>query len=113
LGGVADPVSWLQIEHGWQVCAAGGEAVGSVAEVTGDKQEDIFDGLAVQFGHSGPVRYVPGESVGAIYPGEVRLTITSAAADQLEPFEKPPPELVIMPEKAPLLARAKGWLSRK
>jgi hypothetical protein len=108
---MTDPVSWLQIQKGWQVHASGGEAIGSVSEVTGDKQDDIFDGLAVLFGRSGPVRYVPGESVGEIYPNEVRLKITSAEADQLEPFEKPPPEVVILPEKAPLLARLTGWLS--
>jgi len=95
------------------VHASGGEVIGSVTEVTGDKQDDIFDGLAVQFGRSGPVRYVPGESVVAIYPGEVRLRIAFSEADRLEPFAKPPPEIVILPEKAPLRARARAWLSRK
>ena len=44
---MADPVSWLQIEQGWKVVASDGTAVGTVAQVEGDKQSDIFDGLAV------------------------------------------------------------------
>ena len=68
---MTDPVSWLQIEQGWSVVASDGATVGTVAQVEGDKQSDIFDGLAVESALSGGIRYVPGEQVGAIHPGEV------------------------------------------
>jgi hypothetical protein len=51
-----------------------------VAQVEGDKQEDIFDGLAVESKQPAPILYVPGEQVGAIYPGEVTLKIGRGAA---------------------------------
>ena len=44
---MADPVSWLQIEQGWNVVTSDGVTIGTVAQVEGDKQDDIFDGLAV------------------------------------------------------------------
>ena len=55
-----------------------GVIVGTVAQVEGDKQADIFDGLAVESRQPTQIRYVPGEQVGAIYPGEVTLKIASA-----------------------------------
>jgi hypothetical protein len=68
---MTDPVSWLQIGQGWNVITSDGVIVGTVAQVEGDKQSDIFDGLAVESKHPTQVRYVPGEQVGAIYSGEV------------------------------------------
>ena len=46
-----DPVSWLVIEPGWKVTDARGAAAGRVAEVAGDEQLDIFDGLVVETGY--------------------------------------------------------------
>ena len=101
-----DPVSWLQIAQGWNVVASDGVVIGTVEQVEGDKQDDIFDGLAVQPAQPGPIVYVPGEQVGLIYPGQVTLKIASAEADALEPFQAPPPETEWLPGKAP------GRLSR-
>jgi hypothetical protein len=64
---MADPVSWLLIERGWDVVDAGGERVGRVDEVRGDEGADIFDGLVV----SG--EYVPAERVASIVDGRVTL----------------------------------------
>ena len=107
---MADPVSWLQIEQGWNVVASDGVVVGTVAQVEGDKQSDIFDGLAVESRQSAQIRYVPGEQVGAIYPGEVTLKIASADTDTLEPFQAQPPETKWLPGKAPLKTRISNWL---
>ncbi len=110
---MADQVSWLQIEQGWKVVTADGVSIGTVAQVEGDKHDDIFDGLAVASGRPVQLRYVPGEQVGAIYPGEVTLKIASAAAATLEPFQAAPPETTWRPGKAPLAARISGWLRGK
>ncbi len=107
---MSDPVSWLQIEQGWNVITSDGVAVGSVAQVEGDKQVDIFDGLAVQSTEPEQIRYVPGEQVGAIHPGEVTLTIASADVGKLAPFRAPPPETTWRPGKQPLAARLSRWL---
>ena len=105
---MADPVSWLQVEPGWNVVTSDAVPVGKVHEVTGDKHEDIFDGLAVRSDH-GHLVYVPGELVGTIVPGEVTLKIASGQAATLEPFEEPPVELEISAEKAPLGVRIATW----
>ena len=105
---MADPVSWLQIGQGWNVITSDGVAVGTVAQVEGDKESDIFDGLAVQSGEQ--TRYVPGEQVAAIYPGEVTLKIASSGIGALEPFKAPPPETKWLPGKVPLTTRMSNWL---
>jgi hypothetical protein len=103
-----DPVSWLQIAQGWSVVTSDGLSIGSVVQIEGDKQDDIFDGLAVQSAQSGPIVYVPGEQVGLIYPGRVTLKIASADAGALETFQTPPPETKWLPGKPP--GRLSRWM---
>ena len=64
---MADPVSWLMIEKGWEVVDASGERVGKVDEVLGDTEADIWDGLTV----SG--KYVAAEDVATIVDGRITL----------------------------------------
>jgi hypothetical protein len=110
---MTDPVSWLQIEKGWQVVGADGILVGKVVEITGDKHDDIFDGLAIKSEQSAPVRYLPGEQVAAIFPGEVTLKIVAAEADTLALFREPPPSTTVLPQTAPLGTRVSSWLRGK
>ena len=110
---LADPVSWLQIAQGWNVVTSDGVIVGRVAQIEGDKQDDIFDGLAVESTQPRQIRYVPAEQVGAIYPGEVTLKIASADTGTLEPFRTPPPETKWLPGKKPLARRMSTWLRGK
>jgi len=106
-----DPVSWLQIEQGWNVVTSDGVDVGTVAQIEGDKQDDIFDGLAVESGKQ--IRYVPGERVGQIFPGQVTLKLGSSDLGTLEPFQAPPPETKWTPGKAPISTRLSNWLRGK
>jgi uncharacterized protein YrrD len=89
---MADPVAWKVIVRGWRVLDSAGEEVGTVDEVTGDPEADIFDGLAVGTGTvlTRPT-YVPSENVGAIEEGTVHLTIGADEYGRLEPYEEPPP----------------------
>ena len=107
---MADPVSWLQIEQGWKVLTSDGVSLGEVAQVQGDKQSDIFDGLAVASKNPKRILSVPGEQVGAIYPGEVTLRISSADTVTLEQYQAPPPETKWLPGKETLGARVSRWL---
>ena len=109
----ADPVSWLQIEPGWDVVGSEGESVGSVVSVAGVKQDDIFDGLAISLGGSEPLRYVPGERVGLIFPGKVMLRFLAAETDKLEPFQAPPSVTVWRPSAPSLTTRLSNWLRGK
>jgi hypothetical protein len=107
---MSDPVSWLQIEQGWSVVSSDGVDLGTVAQVEGDKNDDIFDGLAVEVGQAAPIRYVPAEKVGPIYPGRVTLTVGSGDVGSLEPFEAAPPQTTWTPGKPSLSARISRWL---
>ncbi len=110
---MADPVSWLQIQQGWNVLTSDGARVGTVAQVEGDKGADIFDGLAVESGEPKQLRYVAGEQVGAIYPGEVTLKIAAAEAGALPPFQPAPPETAWHPGEASLITRLGNMLRGK
>jgi hypothetical protein len=109
-GGAGDPVSWLQIEQGWAVVGADDGPVGTVLSVAGDKENDIFDGLAIDPGGSEGPRYVPSEQVGSIFPGRVTLRFAAAAADRLEPFVADRPETVWRPSAPSLGTRLSNWL---
>ena len=80
---MSQPVSWLMIEPGWTVDASDRKEVGTVHEVLGDAEADIFDGLAVVHGLLKRARYVPAESVGEITEGRVALTLTADAFERL------------------------------
>lgn len=105
-----DPVSWLQIEPGWSVVTSDGDTVGAVAQVAGTKEDDIFDGLAVQQG--GSLLYVPGEQVALIYPGAVTLKITAAQATTLKAYQAPPPRQRLRLPSESLATRFSRWRRR-
>ena len=105
-------VSWKVIEHGWAVAASDGERVGEVFLVVGDKNADIFDGLAItQYGgfafhnYADRPHYVEASKVGEIDDSQqVNLTISSDEARHL-PLHDPPESARIEPEEASRLDR--------
>jgi hypothetical protein len=111
-GGADDPVSWLQIEPGWSVLTTEGQAFGVVAQVAGSKEDDIFDGIAVQSPGSTRLVYAPGEQVSAVYPGRVLLKITAAQAAELGPYTEAPPQKALELPRESLTARVKRWFGR-
>jgi hypothetical protein len=97
---LADPVSWFLIERGWQVVDRDGEEVGTVDEVTGDENADIFDGLSVSSGFFSNPRYVPAEQVAEITEGRIALSISRDEVEALSQFKEPPASLELSDEKA-------------
>jgi hypothetical protein len=77
------------IRPGWTVLAADESEVGSVDEVAGDENADIFDGLAIARSALGHPRYIPSESVGTIEEGVVHLTLSPEQVDALEEYREP------------------------
>lgn len=84
---MSEPVSWLMVEPGWIVETSDGKDGGTVHEVLGDHNADIFDGLAVSPGLLKRPRYLPAESVDEITEGRVRLTISADEFEQLDEYE--------------------------
>ena len=106
-----DPVAWTLIERGWKVLDAEGAEVGTVDEVTGDENADIFDGLSVSEGLLAGKKYVPSESVAEIREGEVVLALARAQLESLKPFTEPAPEEQVIPESSTWYQRLAWWLS--
>jgi hypothetical protein len=108
---VADPVAWNMIEPGWKVFDAGGEEIGTVHEVTGDENVDIFDGLAIKHGILGKDQYVPSENVVRVLEGEVHLSLTRTLIEALDTYTEPTEEQII-PERSTWYQRfAWKWLT--
>jgi hypothetical protein len=105
---MSDPVSWFVIEPGWKVVDAEGQEVGSVDEVAGDSNDDIFNGLSVSTSLLGRPRYVPSEQVGAITQGRVQLKLTKDQIGHLGEFEEPPTTAEIVPDGAGAVRRAEA-----
>ena len=82
-----DPVSWYMIESGWKLVDSDGDEAGSVAEVIGETETDIFTGLAVSLTMFSAPRYVPAEHVTNIVEGFVQVDLSTRELDELEPYE--------------------------
>ncbi|MGH2976871.1 MAG: DUF2171 domain-containing protein [Gaiellaceae bacterium] len=104
-----DPVAWKAVEKGWTVYDRDGEQVGTVDEIAGDENADIFDGFGIKTGAFGAVKYVPAEIVESIAVGEVRLKISDAEAASLEDMRAEVEEQLI-PEKSTWYQRLAWWL---
>ncbi len=75
---LGDQVAYLVLAEGTDVYASDETKVGTVKQVLAAGNEDIFDGLVVSDGlmHR---RYVPADSVAAIYERGVVLKLDEAA----------------------------------
>jgi uncharacterized protein YrrD len=105
-----DPIAWKAVEKGWPVYDRDGEQVGTVHEIAGDGEADIFDGFGIKTSTLGAVKYVPAEIVGSIAVGELRLTITGNEVARLEDL-RPEVEEEIIPEGSTWYQRLAWWLN--
>jgi len=79
------------VEPGWEVVDSAGKKVGTLDEVLGDKNADIFDGLTIATGILGKPVYVPAERVREITEGRIQLDLSADEVKGLEPYEPPAP----------------------
>ena len=103
-----DPVAWKAVEKGWAVYDRDGEQIGTVHEIAGDEEADIFDGFGVKTGTFAGVKYVPAEIVASIAVGEIRLTISGNEVAPLEDMRAEVEEQII-PEKSTWYQRLAWW----
>jgi hypothetical protein len=72
----AEPqVAWIAIEQGAVVHAADGSQIGTMREVAGDEEHDIFDGLVVTVSGSDTPRYIAAERVKGIWPTRIETDL--------------------------------------
>ena len=106
---MANPVSWKVVEKGWPVYDRDGAEIGTVHEIAGDEEADIFDGFGVKTSTFGSVKYVPAEIVASIAVGEVRLTTSHDEVDGLENLHEEVEEQ-ILPQKSRWYQRLAWYL---
>jgi hypothetical protein len=82
-------VSWKAIERDAVVRSSDGQEVGKVAEVAGDSEADIFNGLVVSLGVLGANRYVPAERVRGIWRDRVEVAETAEQLERAPEYEEP------------------------
>ncbi len=89
-GDTGEPqVAWIAIEAGAVVVTADGSEIGTVKEVAGDEEHDIFDGLVVSASRFGADRYVASERVKAIWPDRVATDLSPGEAESLPEYRAP------------------------
>ncbi|HEU4449179.1 MAG TPA: hypothetical protein VFR63_04230 [Gaiellaceae bacterium] len=82
-------VAWKAIEQDAVVVTADGDEVARVAEVTGDAEADIFNGLVLGLGALKGRRYLPAERVRRIWAHRVEVDVTAAEIRGLPEYEEP------------------------
>ena len=76
-------VAWIAIEVGAVVHGADGSQIGTLKEVAGDEEHDIFDGLVVTVPGSETPRYIPAERVKGIWPMRIDTDLGADEAKAL------------------------------
>lgn len=83
-------VSWKAIEVDAALVASDGAEVGKVTRIVGDRDADVFTGLAVSLGLLKGEQMVDSERVTGIWPDRVETDLDPAALDSLPEFEDEP-----------------------
>jgi hypothetical protein len=79
----------MAIEQGARVLASDGVEIGTVREIAGDAEADIFSGLVVSVSRLGANRFLPAERVTGIWPDRIETSVTAAQAEQLPEYHEP------------------------
>ncbi len=82
-------VSWKALEQDATVVTSDGDESARVAEIVGDPDADIFNGLVVRVGVLDKNRHLPAERVKAIWPKRIEVDATLDELKALPPYEEP------------------------
>jgi hypothetical protein len=83
-----EPISYLALAVGTDVCTADGTSIGTVAHVLQEPDLDLFDGIAIHT--SDGLRFVDRDQITTITTRTVTTTLTSSDAEKLPPPEGDP-----------------------
>ena len=102
------PIAWRAIVEDEPVRSSDGEAVGSVYDVVGSKEDDIFHGIVVHLGRLGHRVLVLADDVTLITGKHVDVSLTSA---QLHALPKHAEEHTFHLGVTGLFRKHVGWTS--
>lgn len=80
------PASWLTIAPQTPVLASDGQEVGTVAEVLGWDQEDIFHGIVIHTATPSDARLITAEHVRTITNHQIETDLSSEQVRAIEPY---------------------------
>jgi hypothetical protein len=86
--GDEQPVSWKTIRADSPVFSSDDEEVGTVHEVLGSEQADIFHGIVVRSGLLGKDVVVPAQEVTGLSDRRIDLALSAEQVRALEPFKE-------------------------
>jgi hypothetical protein len=72
------PIAWMAVPEDTPVRSADGEMVGTLSDMLGSRQEDIFHGIVVHLGRLGHHVFVPADQVSLLTRSVVGVALTSA-----------------------------------
>ena len=73
-----DPIAWRGVTQDTPVRTSEGETVGTLSDMLGSDQEDIFHGIVVHLGRLGHHVFVPADQVSLMTHTHVDVALTSA-----------------------------------
>ena len=80
-------IAWTVLDKGHDIVGSDGSKIGTVKDVVGDVEKDIFSGITFSPGLTQDAMFIPADRVAEITREAVHLSITSDEAGDLEPYE--------------------------
>ena len=74
------PLAWNAIQPGTPVLASDGVEMGSVVEVAGSPEDDIYHGIVFRSGTLAPAQLAPAADIGEVTERAVHLKVAAATA---------------------------------
>ncbi|MEO8251351.1 MAG: PRC-barrel domain-containing protein [Chloroflexota bacterium] len=71
------PIAWTAVPQDTSVRTSDGEVVGTLSDLLGSRQEDIFHGIVVHLGRFGHHVFVPADDVSLLTSSVVGVALTS------------------------------------
>jgi hypothetical protein len=83
----ARQIAWTVLQRGHSIVTSEGERLGSVKEVIGDRDKDIFSGVTYSPGLTRSDLFIPADSISEITDDGLLLTLSQQEADGLDDYE--------------------------
>lgn len=104
------PIAWRGVHQDTPVRSSEGEPVGTLCDMLGSDEEDIFHGIVVRLGRLGHNVFVPADDVTLMTPSHVDVAYTS---DQLHALPEHTEERQSEVGWVGVVRKHLGWKSEK
>ena len=84
------PVSWMAVPEDVPVLSSDGATVGTLHDVLGSKEEDIFHGIVIKLADRGRPVFVSSDDVSLLTPSHVQVGLTRDKITALPTYSEEP-----------------------